>query len=65
MSLRELYADNGARGDNVRNLATDTSAYQPADWNPVYCVYGWPHLQIGGVCVICGVSRTVSPSSAP
>lgn len=41
--LRRLYADNGASGDNVRLYVGRETCYDPA-WNPLYCVYGWPHL---------------------
>jgi hypothetical protein len=43
VSLKELYADNGADGDNVR-VEPAGATYCDFGWNPVYCFYGLPHI---------------------
>jgi len=60
MSLKELYADNGANGDNVRYVVTGLTVYQRG-WNPFYCVAGWPHTVLltesPTTCTRCGARR--------
>ena len=57
MSLRDLYADNGADGDNIR-LPDGTTLYDIKRMNPVYCVYGYAHRPVDGKCVVCQAPDT-------
>ena len=66
MSLRDLYADNGANGGNVRYAVTGRTVYQ-GGWNPYYCFHGWPHVVVlteGQVCTRCGTKRERSRPKA-
>ncbi len=61
--MKALYADNGAGGDNVRFYVTRRTTYDPL-WNPLYCVYGWPHIiwPTEESCFRCGARRHVVQS---
>ena len=58
-TLKQAYADNGANGDNVRRYVGRETHFD-SSWNPVYCVYGWPHITWPGEenkCFRCEAER--------
>lgn len=65
-----MMRDNGADGNNERSYGSGKERYI-ASWNPVYCVYGWPHLVWPGQhnnetvkCSRCGAERPQEPCKA-